>query len=62
MDSLQRQMEEHTLTVHESMTSWNHIEGQLQDLTEPVRLPLTSSGLPQNDQNFNNSEPERTEQ
>uniref|UniRef100_A0A5S6MSA9 Ferroptosis suppressor protein 1 n=1 Tax=Xenopus tropicalis TaxID=8364 RepID=A0A5S6MSA9_XENTR len=26
MDSLQRQMEEHTITVHESMTSWNQIE------------------------------------
>ncbi|XP_072271804.1 golgin subfamily A member 3 isoform X2 [Pyxicephalus adspersus] len=62
MDSLQRQMEEHTLTVHESMTSWNHVEGQLQDFEEPVTSPLTSSRLPQNDQNFSNSEPERTEQ
>lgn len=34
MDSLQRQMEEHTITVHESMSSWTHIEGQiLRDLT-----------------------------
>lgn len=33
MDSLQRQMEEHTITVHESMSSWTQIEGQLMDLT-----------------------------
>uniref|UniRef100_A0ABM5F2X5 Golgin subfamily A member 3 isoform X1 n=1 Tax=Pogona vitticeps TaxID=103695 RepID=A0ABM5F2X5_9SAUR len=33
MDSLQRQMEEHTVTVHESMSSWTQIEGQLTDLS-----------------------------
>lgn len=33
MDSLQRQMEEHTITVHESMSSWTQIEGKLMDLT-----------------------------
>ncbi|XP_066465913.1 golgin subfamily A member 3 [Tiliqua scincoides] len=33
MDSLQRQMEEHTITVHESMSSWSQIEGQLTDLS-----------------------------
>ncbi|XP_008117265.1 golgin subfamily A member 3 isoform X3 [Anolis carolinensis] len=33
MDSLQRQMEEHTITVHESMSSWTQIEGQLVDLS-----------------------------
>lgn len=33
MDSLQRQMEEHTITVHESMSSWTQIEGRLMDLT-----------------------------
>lgn len=27
MDSLQRQMEEHTVTVHESMSSWTNTEG-----------------------------------
>lgn len=26
MDSLQRQMEEHTVTVHESMSSWQNAE------------------------------------
>ncbi|KAM6404019.1 golgin subfamily A member 3 isoform 1-T2 [Rhynochetos jubatus] len=47
MDSLQRQMEEHTITVHESMSSWTQIEGQLMDLTsaspataaEPQEVP-----------------------
>nr|XP_033810642.1 golgin subfamily A member 3 isoform X1 [Geotrypetes seraphini]XP_033810643.1 golgin subfamily A member 3 isoform X1 [Geotrypetes seraphini]XP_033810644.1 golgin subfamily A member 3 isoform X1 [Geotrypetes seraphini] len=33
MDSLQRQMEEHTVTVHESMSSWTQMEGQLMELT-----------------------------
>lgn len=33
MDSLQRQMEEHTVTVHESMSSWTNTE----ELTQ-VRL------------------------
>ncbi|XP_015279274.1 PREDICTED: golgin subfamily A member 3 [Gekko japonicus] len=33
MDSLQRQMEEHTITVHESMSSWTQIEEQLTDLS-----------------------------
>ncbi|XP_066545073.1 golgin subfamily A member 3 isoform X1 [Amia ocellicauda] len=33
MDSLQRQMEEHTFTVHESMTSWTRLEGELTGLS-----------------------------
>ncbi|XP_007899962.2 golgin subfamily A member 3 isoform X2 [Callorhinchus milii] len=33
MDSLQRQMEEHTVTVHQSMSSWTQIEGQFMELT-----------------------------
>ncbi|XP_043924650.1 golgin subfamily A member 3 isoform X2 [Protopterus annectens] len=33
MDTLQRQMEEHTVTVHESMSSWSQMEGQLMELT-----------------------------
>ncbi|XP_055559588.1 golgin subfamily A member 3 isoform X1 [Falco biarmicus] len=41
MDSLQRQMEEHTITVHESMSSWTRIEGQLMDLTSAS--PATAS-------------------
>ncbi|XP_029475555.1 golgin subfamily A member 3 isoform X2 [Rhinatrema bivittatum] len=35
MDSLQRQMEEHTVTVHESMSSWTQIEERLMDLSLP---------------------------
>ncbi|XP_041083946.1 golgin subfamily A member 3-like [Polyodon spathula] len=37
MDSLQKQMEEHTVTVHESMTSWTNMEGHL------MGLPAASS-------------------
>lgn len=32
MDSLQRQMEEHTVTVHESMSSWTNTEEGLDQL------------------------------
>nr|XP_006640221.2 PREDICTED: golgin subfamily A member 3 isoform X1 [Lepisosteus oculatus]XP_015221413.1 PREDICTED: golgin subfamily A member 3 isoform X1 [Lepisosteus oculatus]XP_015221414.1 PREDICTED: golgin subfamily A member 3 isoform X1 [Lepisosteus oculatus] len=39
MDSLQKQMEEHTVTVHESMTSWTKLEGQLVGLSEPDGSP-----------------------
>lgn len=31
MDSLQRQMEEHTVTVHESVSSWTNAELGLQN-------------------------------
>lgn len=41
MDSLQRQMEEHTITVHESMSSWTQIEEQLMDFTSTS--PATAS-------------------
>lgn len=41
MDSLQRQMEEHTITVHESMSSWTQIEGQLMDLTSASPAPAS---------------------
>ncbi|XP_010874872.2 golgin subfamily A member 3 isoform X2 [Esox lucius] len=46
MDSLQRQMEEHTVTVHESMTSWTNAEeelaqlGVLQDNDSTASTPL----------------------
>ncbi|MGH0182049.1 UNVERIFIED_CONTAM: hypothetical protein FKN15_008035 [Acipenser sinensis] len=40
MDSLQKQMEEHTVTVHESMTSWTNMEGQLMGL--PAASNLTA--------------------
>ncbi|KAI1901070.1 hypothetical protein AGOR_G00056350 [Albula goreensis] len=38
MDSLQKQMEEHTVTVHESMTSWTSAEEEL------VRLGIHDKG------------------
>lgn len=48
MDSLQRQMEEHTVTVHESMSSWTQIEGQLTDLTADLSV-LANESLPHRD-------------
>ncbi|KAK6306210.1 hypothetical protein J4Q44_G00231350 [Coregonus suidteri] len=36
MDSLQKQMEEHTVTVHESMMSWNNAEEELTRLGVPL--------------------------
>ncbi|XP_064235589.1 golgin subfamily A member 3 isoform X1 [Aotus nancymaae] len=42
MDSLQRQMEEHTLTVHESLSSWTQVEGR------PAE-PATASPSPPGD-------------
>ncbi|XP_044296922.1 golgin subfamily A member 3 isoform X2 [Varanus komodoensis] len=50
MDSLQRQMEEHTITVHESMSSWTQIEGQLMDLTSSFpAAALGNQNLPAED-------------
>ncbi|XP_042297949.1 golgin subfamily A member 3 isoform X2 [Sceloporus undulatus] len=47
MDSLQRQMEEHTITVHESMSSWTQIEGQLMDFSSNFPAPvLDNQNLP----------------
>lgn len=60
MDSLQKQMEEHTITVHESMTSWT--EGQIQDFTSPDTQAVTSPRLPLQDQNLNTNDTERKEQ
>ncbi|XP_070618796.1 golgin subfamily A member 3 isoform X2 [Erythrolamprus reginae] len=48
MDSLQRQMEEHTVTVHESMSSWPQIEGQTTDLTADLSA-LANESLPHRD-------------
>lgn len=38
MDSLQRQMEEHTVTVHESMSSWPNAEEDLAQLGLPNNI------------------------
>lgn len=37
MDSLQRQMEEHTITVHESLSSWTQVEAPLGEHAHPRR-------------------------
>ncbi|XP_078410641.1 golgin subfamily A member 3 isoform X1 [Cetorhinus maximus] len=42
MDSLQRQMEEHTVTVHQSMSSWTQMEGQLMELTADGTTPAAA--------------------
>ncbi|XP_078083298.1 golgin subfamily A member 3 isoform X1 [Mustelus asterias] len=42
MDSLQRQMEEHTVTVHQSMSSWTQMEGQLMELTADGATPAAA--------------------
>ncbi|KAG8146326.1 putative Golgin A3 protein [Naja naja] len=45
-----RQMEEHTVTVHESMSSWTQIEGQLTDLTTNLSVTLLANeSLPHRD-------------
>ncbi|KAM4808117.1 golgin subfamily A member 3 [Rhinophrynus dorsalis] len=62
MDSLQRQMEEHTINVHESMTSWNQIEGQLQDLSEPGPQAVANNSLSLKEHDSNNSDPRLPEQ
>lgn len=57
MDSLQRQMEEHTVTVHESMSSWQNTE---EDLAQHGLLgdASASSAPPNNTVLENNNEAE----
>lgn len=45
MDSLQKQMEEHTVTVHESMSSWPNTEEGLAPLSLQNNIPNSSSPL-----------------
>ncbi|XP_029534294.1 golgin subfamily A member 3-like isoform X3 [Oncorhynchus nerka] len=50
MDNLQKQMEEHTVTVHESMTSWTNAEEELTRLGVPLENDsITSPPLNQVD-------------
>ncbi|XP_071390405.1 golgin subfamily A member 3 isoform X1 [Centroberyx affinis] len=59
MDSLQKQMEEHTVTVHESMSSWTNAEEELAQLG--VRNDVSKSPTPLNnkvEENNNPAEPE----
>ncbi|XP_077600940.1 golgin subfamily A member 3-like [Stigmatopora nigra] len=48
MDSLQKQMEEHTVTVHESMSSWPNTEEGLAQLGLPNDISNTSGSLDNN--------------
>lgn len=45
MDSLQRQMEEHTVIVHESMSSWPNTEEDLARLGLPNNISKSSTPL-----------------
>ncbi|XP_044052579.1 golgin subfamily A member 3 isoform X2 [Siniperca chuatsi] len=45
MDSLQRQMEEHTVTVHESMSSWTNTEEELAQLGLQNNISKSSTSL-----------------
>lgn len=38
MDSLQKQMEEHTVTVHESMSSWTNTDGLENNISKSSTL------------------------
>ncbi|XP_015361100.1 golgin subfamily A member 3 isoform X1 [Marmota marmota marmota] len=44
MDSLQRQMEEHTFTVHESLSSWTQVEGPAGEQVNPRANPRQQGG------------------
>lgn len=55
MDSLQRQMEEHTVIVHESMSSWPNTEEDLAQVGLPnnvsnSKTPLNSMALGNNNE------------
>ncbi|KAM9393319.1 golgin subfamily A member 3 isoform 3-T4 [Pholidichthys leucotaenia] len=45
MDSLQRQMEEHTVTVHESMSSWTNTEEGLAQLGLQDKISKSSTAI-----------------
>ncbi len=45
MDSLQKQMEEHTVTVHESMSSWTNTEEGLAQLGLQNNISKSSASL-----------------
>lgn len=61
MDSLQRQMEEHTVTVHESMSSWTNTEEGLAQLE--LENNISESSTPLNNtmvENNNEAEPQQS--
>ncbi|XP_071758786.1 golgin subfamily A member 3 isoform X2 [Centroberyx gerrardi] len=59
MDSLQKQMEEHTVTVHESMSSWTNAEEELAQLG--VRNDVSKSPTPLNNKVEENNNPAEQE-
>lgn len=58
MDSLQKQMEEHTVTVHESMSSWTDTEEDLAQLGLQNNISKSSTLL-NNMEAENNNEAEQ---
>jgi hypothetical protein len=56
MDSLQRQMEEHTVTVHESMSSWSATEEEL------TRLGVSQPSLDHEEPPESNNNPAEEEE
>ncbi|KAM9622732.1 golgin subfamily A member 3 isoform 1-T2 [Trichechus inunguis] len=61
MDSLQRQMEEHTITVHESLSSWTQVEDRLGDLASPSPAPAGDRTNPRSDTEKHNPSSAPTE-
>ncbi|KAM4616420.1 golgin subfamily A member 3 [Polymixia lowei] len=61
MDSLQRQMEEHTVTVHESMSSWTNAEEELAQLgvrdVSELSTPLNNKVVENNSQAEEEAQP-----
>ena len=61
MDSLQKQMEEHTVTVHESMSSLTSVEEELVRLGERDDVSKSSTLLNNNVVENNNSAKEEAQ-
>lgn len=59
MDSLQRQMEEHTVIVHESMSSWPNTEEDLAQLGLPDNISKSETPLNSMMGESNNEEEEQ---
>ncbi|XP_028432945.1 golgin subfamily A member 3 isoform X3 [Perca flavescens] len=60
MDSLQRQMEEHTVTVHESMSSWTNTEEGLAELELENNISKPSAPLNMVVENNNEAEQQQS--
>lgn len=60
MDSLQKQMEEHTVTVHESMSSWTNTEEELAQLGLQNNISKSSTPLSNMVENNNEAEPQQS--